>query len=115
MRPQGVIRKALREAAQRLYEEQGGATLHEIARGAYVRVDEAMSVAGEQLQCGVALKAARATIKNMVHGGDLVSIGRHKPAGSTQWQSIYAPRQPSAAFESCESLAGVILAWAHGG
>jgi hypothetical protein len=114
MRPQGVIRKALREAVQRLYEEQGGGTLPEIARAARVCVDQAMSVAGEQLQCGVALKAARDTIKNMKRSGELERVGRHKPAGQTQWQAIYAPRQLQAAPATCEPLAGVVMAWAHG-
>ena len=93
MRPQGVIRIALLEAAVRLYEEQGGATWVEIAADARVCVAPDQSVAGETVQCGIASDLAKKTVHNMVEAGQLKIIGSHKPPGSRHWHAIFAPVQ----------------------
>ena len=93
MRPQGIIRIALREAAARLAEERGGATWREIASSAEVRVD-GDGVAGEIVQRGVAPGVARGTVKNMVRSGELAEVGRTKLAGSAHYAAIYAPAEP---------------------
>lgn len=117
VRPKGVIRVALRESAQRLANEKGGASWREIAAGAVLRVDGRLSVSGEREQRGVAPGLARQTVKNMVYAGELAEIGREKRAGSTHWHALYAPveRQPQLVEEGARSLANVISSWAHRG
>lgn len=93
MRPQGVIRIALLEAAVRLYEEQGGATWVEIAVAARVAVAPEHSIAGETEQRGIDARLAKKTVHNMVDAGQLEIIGSHKPPGSRHWHALFAPAQ----------------------
>lgn len=115
MRPQGIIRVALRESAIRLTDERGGASWREIASAATVRVGGGLSVAGERVQHGVAPKLARQTVKNMVHAGELVEVGRETRAGSTHWHALYAvaaqPEQPASEV-AARSLNALISSWA---
>lgn len=114
MRPQGIIRRVLREAAARLADERGGATWRQIASCAELRVDGA-AIAGESVQRGVAPGVARQTIKNMVHAGELVEVGREKPAGSAHWSALYAPAPTPDAAEAANDreLGELMTAWAR--
>lgn len=114
MRPQGIIRVALRESAQRLAGEKGGASWREIASSA------TNAVPGGRVQRGVAPKLARQTVKNMVYAGELVEVGREKPAGSTHWHALYAPPEPPAEMASgsdfaLRSLNDLVSGWARRG
>ena len=91
MRPQGVIRRALLEAAVRLYEQKGGATWPEIAAAAELPVAANDSIAGETVQRGIAERLAKTTVRDMVRAGELERIGSEKPAGSKQWHAVFAP------------------------
>ncbi len=116
LRPQGVIRMALRQAALKLAEERGGATWREIASSAEVRVEGA-GVAGETVQRGVAPGVARETVKNMVRSGELAEVGRQKRAGSKHYQALYVPAEPrfgvEASSNSAAPLGDVVRDWAH--
>ena len=116
VRPQGVIRVALREAAVRLAEQQGGATWRQIASSAEVRVT-GDGVAGEKVQRGVAPGVARDTVKNMVRSGELAEVGRTKAAGSSHYEAIYAPAEPRYGVlpigNSAAPLVDVVRCW-HG-
>lgn len=117
MRPQGVIRVALREAATRLANERGGASWREIASAATVRVEAASSVGGEIVQRGVSPGRARQTIKDMVRAGELQAVGRQKPAGSSHYCEIYAPTQAQINTPSSEmalhALGVLVTGWAR--
>lgn len=114
MRPPGIIRRVLRESAERLAQERGGATWRQIASGAEIRV-EGGGLAGETVQRGVAPGVARQTIKNMVYAGELIEVGREKPAGSRHWCALYAPPEspdvPEAAND--RELGQLMTAWAR--
>lgn len=96
-RPRGEIRQALSLAAQALHEE----------RGAFTWVQ-----AAEKAQVGYSF--ARETVKNMASAGDLVRVGKDKPAGSRVWMTLYEPAE--AASEGADAaLAGldrVVRGWA---
>jgi len=91
MRPKGVVRQALGQAAARLAEERGGASWRAIASAATITVDDSQRYGAERVQRGVAPSLARQTVKNMVHAGELVEVGREKLAGSFHWHALYAP------------------------
>jgi hypothetical protein len=83
MRPRGEIREAMADAFLRLVLERGlvvdgvavdGVTSREAATAARVGFD-----------------LARRTTENMLQAGELVRVGRVKPAGSQHWSGLYAP------------------------
>lgn len=117
MRPQGIIRRALLESARRLANERSGASWREIASAAEVAVIDGESVAGERVQRGVAPGIARNTVKNMVRVGELVEVGRDKPAGSLHWHALYAPAEaqhdaPTSGV-ALQSLNELVSGWAR--
>jgi len=77
MRPAGDIRQALRQAAERLAQQQDGVTWRELAEAAQV-----------------GYTAARATVDNMARAGELPVIGQAKRAHSRRWMTLYGAPQP---------------------
>jgi hypothetical protein len=90
MRPRGEIRDAMASAFLRLVTERGLVVDGVAVDGVTCR--EASAVA----QVGFAL--GRRTVENMLQAGELVRVGRVKPAGSQHWSGLYAP----AAFAPCD-------------
>lgn len=93
MRPPGIIRVALLEAAVRLHAEKGPVTWLEIANAAVVPVSAQNSVAGESVQRGIAADLAKRTVHKMVEAHQLEIVGSEKPAGSRHWFALIAPPQ----------------------
>jgi len=74
MRPAGEVRQALRQAAVQLAVEAGGGTWRDIAARARVGYE-----------------AARGTIKNMAHAGELQAIDEVRSPGSRRPMNRYVP------------------------
>lgn len=95
-RPRGEIRLALCQAAQALHQECGAFTWVQVA---------------ERAQVGYTF--ARETVKNMASAGDLVRVGKDKPAGSRVWMTLYEPAHPSTESEAAADLGQVVRCWAE--
>lgn len=102
----GEVRRAIREAFVALdaTEDAGGsATYREVAARAKVGWD-----------------IAHATVKNMARAGELVKVGRSKPAGERVWTALYAlattpppPSPPSTTPEGMLALSMVMSTMLH--
>ena len=102
MRPAGEIRLALRNAACRLYPQQGACTYEDLAVAAQVGFD-----------------VAHVTVRNMARAGDLLRVGHAKRAGGG-WIGLYEPVQapepePPCADARFAPLAFVLGQWPKGG
>ena len=97
-RPAGEIRQAMWGAALQLHAERGSFTHAQLAERALVGYD-----------------VARVTCKNMAAAGELVRVGRDKPAGARVWMTLFEPADPAAqAGTQCGAdLAAVVRAWAE--
>jgi hypothetical protein len=93
VRPRGEVRMALMQAVERLVAVQGAVTWRQAAEAAQVGYE-----------------AARRTMDNMARAGELKIVGSDKPAGSTQWQSLFEPNDADTpqAWGGIEALASVM-------
>ena len=98
MRPAGEVRVALRDAAQVLAQEQGGATWRDMA-----------------VQACVCWDTARATVKNMVARGELAPVGLVRVPRARRPMVRYAPAEQPGAVTAAGALgaplAGVLQTW----
>lgn len=96
-RPRGEIRQALSLAAQALHHECGAFTWVQVA---------------EKAQVGYA--AARVSVDNMARAGELVRVGRAKPAESRVWMTLYEPAEasPAEGDAALADLDRVVRSWA---
>lgn len=72
MRPRGEIREALAGTLARLAPERGALNCLELAAASQV-----------------GRLAAMDTLRNMVRAGEVLIVGREKPAGSRRWHKLY--------------------------
>lgn len=83
MRPRGEIRAAIAQAFEHLVHERGLVVDGEAVDGVTWRDAAAHAQVG--------FDAARRAVENMVQAGELVKLGRHKPAGCQHWSGLYVP------------------------
>ena len=95
-RPRGEIRLALSQAAQALHQERGAFTWVQVA---------------ERAQVGYSF--ARETVKNMASAGELLRVGKDKPAGSRVWLTLYEPAGESPDTAVGQALDSVVRTWAE--
>lgn len=95
-RPRGEIRQALSLAAQALHQECGAFTWVQVA---------------EKAQVGYA--AARVNVDNMARAGELVRVGRAKPAESRVWMTLFEPASSQEGVAAGADLQQVVRSWAE--
>lgn len=95
-RPRGEIRLALSQAAQALHQECGAFTWVQVA---------------EKARVGYA--AARMSVDNMARAGELVRVGRSKPAESRVWMTLFEPASQQESEAVGADLQQVVRNWAE--